>query len=156
MEIKEMLRQVAEENLKDDSYFIVDIIVKGSTGGKMKVLILLDADEGVNIDDCADLSRAVGHKVETEELIEQAYTLEVSSPGLDHPLLMTRQFVKNIGRGLKIHLTDGSIITGKLEGATDTSIELNKEVKEKKKTVYQLVTIGFQEIDKANVLVSFK
>lgn len=151
-----MLRQVAEENLKDDSYFIVDIIVKGSTGGKMKVLILLDADEGVNIDDCADLSRAIGHKVEADELIEQAYTLEVSSPGLDHPLLMTRQFVKNIGRGLKIHLTDGSVITGKLEGVTDTTIELNKGVKEKKKTVYQLVTIGFQEIDKANVLVSFK
>ena len=91
MEIKETLLQIAEENLKDDSYFIVDIIVKGITGGKMKVLILLEADGGVNIDDCGHLSRAIGHRVETDELIEQAYTLEVSSPGLDHPLMMTRQ-----------------------------------------------------------------
>lgn len=156
MEIRDTLLQVAEENLKDDSYFIVDIIVKGSTGGKMKVLILLEGDEGVNIDDCADLSRAVGHRVETDELIEQAYTLEVSSPGLDHPLTVKRQYIRNVGRGLKIQLTDGSEISGKLEAVSDTSIEFNKEVKEKKKTVHQLVTIGFDEIEKANVLVSFK
>ncbi len=156
MEIRKVLLAVAEEHLKDDSYFIVDIIVKGSTGGKMKVLILLDADEGVNIDDCADLSRAVGNHVETEELIEQAYTLEVSSPGLEHPLILQRQYVKNISRNLKIQLNDGSMVTGKLESVSDKSIELNKEGKEKKKTVYQLVTIGFDEIEKTNVLVSFK
>lgn len=156
MEIKETLLQVAEENLKDDSYFIVDIIVKGSTGGKMKVLILLEGDEGVNIDDCADLSRAIGHRVEADELIEQAYTLEVSSPGIDHPLLLTRQYARNVGRSLKIQLTNGSVVTGKLESVSDTSIEFNKEEKEKKKTVHQLVTIGFDEIEKANVLVSFK
>ena len=156
MEIKETLLQIAEENLKDDSYFIVDIIVKGTTGGKMKVLILLEADGGVNIDDCGHLSRTIGHRVETDELIEQAYTLEVSSPGLDHPLMMTRQYLKNIGRNLKIQLTDGSVISGKLEAVSDTSIDFNKEEKEKKKTVHQLVTIGFDEIEKANVLVSFK
>lgn len=156
MEIRETLWQVAEENLKDDSYFIVDIIVKGSGGGKMKVLILLDADEGVNIDDCADLSRAIGHRVETEELIEQAYILEVSSPGLDHPLKLNRQFAKNTGRRLKVQLTDGQLISGKLTEVTDGSIQFEKELKEKKKTVHQLVTIGFDEIEKANVLVSFK
>lgn len=156
MEIKETLLQIAEENLKDESYFIVDIIVKGITGGKMKVLILLEADGGVNIDDCGHLSRAIGHRIETDELVEQAYTLEVSSPGIEHPLMMTRQYLKNIGRNLKIQLTDGSIVSGKLEAVSDTSIDFNKEEKEKKKTVHQLVTIGFDEIEKANVLVSFK
>lgn len=156
MEIKKILLEVAEDNLKDDSYFIVDIIVKGSTGGKMKVLILLEADEGVNIDACGDLSRAIGNRVEADELIEQAYTLEVSSPGLEHPLMMNRQYVNNIGRSLKIQMNDGSIASGKLEAVSDTSFDLNKEVTEKKKTVHQLVTIGFDEIEKANVLVSFK
>lgn len=156
MEIKETLLQIAEENLKDESYFIVDIIVKGITGGKMKVLILLEADGGVNIDDCGHLSRAIGHRIETDELIEQAYTLEVSSPGIEHPLMMTRQYLKNIGRNLKIQLTDGSVVSGKLEAVSDTSIDFNKEEKEKKKTVHQLVTIGFDKIEKANVLVSFK
>ncbi|MCL4142685.1 UNVERIFIED_CONTAM: hypothetical protein GTU68_004936 [Idotea baltica] len=122
----------------------------------MKVLILLEGDEGVNIDDCADLSRAIGHRVETDELIEQAYTLEVSSPGIDHPLMLTRQYARNVGRNLKILLKDGITISGKLEAVSKTSIEFNKEEKEKKKTVHQLVTIGFDEIEKANVLVSFK
>ncbi len=156
MDIRETLLQAAEENLKDDSYFIVDIIVKGSTGGKMKVLILLEGDEGVNIDDCADLSRAVGHRVEEDELIEQAYTLEVSSPGVDHPLTLTRQYKRNVGRGLKLQLKDGSAISGKLESVEETTIGFNKEVKEKKKVTHQLITIGFDEIEKANVLVSFK
>ena len=156
MEIKDVLWQVAEENLKDESFFLVDIIVKGAAGGKMKVLILLDGDEGVNIDDCADLSRAVGMRVEAEDLIEQAYILEVSSPGLDHPLKLKRQYANNVGRKLKLQLTDGKQITGKLVEVGEQEIGFEKEVKEKKKTVHQLVSIGFDEIEKANVLVSFK
>ena len=156
MEIKDVLWQVAEENLKDESFFLVDIIVKGAAGGKMKVLILLDGDEGVNIDDCADLSRAVGMRVEAEDLIEQAYILEVSSPGLDHPLKLKRQYANNVGRKLKLQLTDGKQLTGKLVEAGQQEISFEKEVKEKKKTVHQLISIGFDEIEKANVLVSFK
>ena len=156
MELKDQLLEIAEKQLKDETFFIVDVIVKGSGGGKMKVLVLLDGDEGVNIDDCADLSRAMGMYIETEEVIEQAYILEVSSPGLDHPLKLERQFVKNIGRRLKIQLTDGQIWTGKLVEAKAESLGFEKEVKEKKKTVHQLVSIGFEEIEKANVLVSFK
>ena len=156
MEIKDVLWQVAEENLKDESFFLVDIIVKGTGGGKMKVLILLDGDEGVNIDDCADLSRAVGMRVEAEDLIEQAYILEVSSPGLDHPLKLNRQYANNVGRKLKLQLTDGKQVTGKLVEVGEQEIGFEKEVKEKKKTVHQLVSIGFDEIEKANVLVSFK
>lgn len=156
MELQEVLRKIAEQNLKDESYFIVDIIVKGTAGGKMKVLILLDADDGVNIDDCADLSRAIGIQVEAEDLIENAYTLEVSSPGLDHPLKLNRQFVKNEGRRLKVQLTEGEVFSGKLLKATGENLTFEKEIKEKKKITSQLVTIGYEEIEKANVLVSFK
>ena len=156
MELKDQLLEIAEKQLKDETFFIVDVIVKGSGGGKMKVLVLLDGDEGVNIDDCADLSRALGMYIETEEIIEQAYILEVSSPGLDHPLKLERQFVKNTGRRLKVQLTDGQVWTGKLVEAKAESLAFEKEVKEKKKTVHHLVNISLEEIEKANVLVSFK
>ncbi len=156
MELKEQLLEIAQQHLKDDTYFIVDVIVKGTGGGKMKVLILLDGDEGVNIDDCAELSRAIGMYVETEEVIEQAYILEVSSPGLDHPLMLNRQFAKNTGRKLKLQMKDGQQHTGKLLEVSESGFEFEKEVKEKKKTVHQLVSISFEEIEKANVLVSFK
>lgn len=156
MELRDQLLTIAGQHLKDDSYFIVDVIVKGSGGGKMKVLVLLDGDEGVNIDDCADLSRELGLYIETEEIIEQAYILEVSSPGLDHPLKLSRQYAKNTGRRLKVQLKDGQVWTGKLTKAGENRLEFEKETKEKKKTVYQPVTIALDEIEKANVLVSFK
>ena len=153
--MRELIKQVAEDYLKDPSYFIVDVIVKGS-GGRSKVLILLDGDEGVNIDDCADLSRAVGMHIETEELIEHAYILEVSSPGLDHPLMLNRQYKKNINRKLKLRLKDETEITGLLESVSEDEIGFKKEKKNKKKVTYQEVSIPFEAIEKANVLVSFK
>ena len=156
MELRDQLLTIATQQLKDERYFIVDVIVKGSGGGKMKVLVLLDGDEGVNIDDCADLSRTLGTYIETEEIIERAYVLEVSSPGLEHPLKLSRQYAKNTGRRLKIQLKDGQVWTGKLTKSGENRVEFEKEVKEKKKTVHQPVTIALDEIEKASVLVSFK
>ncbi|OEK06836.1 ribosome maturation factor RimP [Roseivirga misakiensis] len=154
MEITSKLRAIAESFLKDESYFIVDVISKG-VSGRAKHLILLDGDNGVNIDDCASLSRQIAAEVEAEDLIEGAFILEVSSPGLDHPLASKRQFVKNVGRSLKVRLKDGTMLQGKLESVDDEAVEILKEVKEKKKVVTEKTAILFDSIDKANVLVSF-
>lgn len=154
MDITSKLRSMAESYLKDDSYFIVDVISKG-VSGRAKHLILLDGDNGVNIDDCASISRQVAAEVEAEDLIEDAFILEVSSPGLDHPLASKRQFAKNVGRTLKIRLKDGTMLQGKLESMTDEGLEVQKEVKEKKKVITEKTSIPFDSIDKANVIVSF-
>jgi len=154
MEITSQLRTIAESFLKDDSYFIVDVISKGASG-MQKHLILLDGDNGVNIDDCASLSRQIAAEVEAEDLIEGAFILEVSSPGLDHPLASKRQFEKNVGRSLKVKLKDGTMLQGKLESVNEEALEIMKEVNEKKKVVTEKTSILFNSIDKANVLVSF-
>ncbi len=154
MDITARLRAIAEANLKDDSYFIVDVISKGVTG-RTKHLILLDGDNGVNIDDCAALSRKISSEIEEEDLIDHAFVLEVSSPGLDHPLASLRQFTKNVGRKLKIRLTDGTMLEGKLDDASEEALEVQKEVKEKNKTTTEKVSIPFDLIEKANVIVSF-
>ncbi|MFT6827876.1 MAG: ribosome maturation factor RimP, partial [Roseivirga sp.] len=111
---------------------------------------------GVNIDECAALSRAIGMKMELEEVFDDPFVLEVSSPGLDHPLKFKRQYQKNIGRELKFTLLDGTIEKGKLIEVGEESIKFEKEIKEKKKTTTELVEMAFDSIDKANVLVSFK
>lgn len=154
MDITSKLKAIAEANLKDESYFIVDVISKGVTG-RTKHLILLDGDNGVNIDDCASLSRKISSIIEEEDLIENAFILEVSSPGLDHPLASKRQFAKNVGRKLKIRLTDGTMFDGKLESLSDGALEVQKEIKEKKKVSTELTSIPFDLIEKANVIVSF-
>lgn len=155
MDLKDFVEKVAISSLKDESYFIVDVIVKG-VSGKTKILVLLDSDSGFNIDDCADLSRAISNEMEAEAIMDDPYILEVSSPGLDHPLKLKRQYQKNVGRELKLVLTDSSIVKGKLIEVCENTIKFEKEVKEKKKIGSELVEINFDTIEKANVLVSFK
>lgn len=154
-ELTESIKELAERHLKDDSFFIVDVISKGVTG-KTKILVLLDGDQGINIDDCALLSRQLAEDIELEELIDVAYILEVSSPGLDHPLSSIRQYRKNVGRRLKVKLTSGSMLEGTLNAVTEEAIILAAERKENKKTSIEETQINFSEIEKANVLVSFK
>eukprot|EP00389_Voromonas_pontica_P013410 GDKH01020701.1.p1 GENE.GDKH01020701.1~~GDKH01020701.1.p1 ORF type:complete len:156 (-),score=18.41 GDKH01020701.1:250-717(-) len=155
MDLKDFVEKVAIDSLKDESYFIVEVIVKG-VSGKTKILVLLDSDTGFNIDDCADLSRAISNEMEAEAIMDDPYILEVSSPGLDHPLKLKRQYQKNVGRDLKLVLTDSSIVKGKLIEVCENTIKFEKEVKEKKKIGAELVEINFDTIEKANVLVSFK
>ena len=85
-----------------------------------------------------------------------AYVLEVSSPGLDHPLASLRQFKKNVGRKLRVRLKSGSQIEGNLQVVNEAAIVLAAESKEKKKKVVEEKEISFADIEKANVLVSFK
>ena len=156
MDLKERIKELAESFLKDERYFIVDVIAKASSS-KQKILVLLDGDEGVNIDDCAELSRALGRYLEENEVIEHAYVLEVSSPGLDHPIQLPRQFVKNIGRNFRVHLKDGTSVEGRLEEVTDGQLKLISLVKPKKKDEAPAsIEVAKDEIEKANVLVSFK
>jgi len=64
--------------------------------------VIIDSEQGVSVDDCAQVSREVGHLLEVEDLIEQAYALEVSSPGLDRPLKRERDFVRAKGKKAKV------------------------------------------------------
>ena len=105
MNIENRVIQLVEEKIFDrPELFIVD--VKMHSSGMLT--ILMDGDDGIGIKDCAAISRHVGFHLEENNIIEQAYNLEVSSPGIDFPLKSVRQFQKNIGRNLLLKLTDGS------------------------------------------------
>jgi ribosome maturation factor RimP len=96
--------------------------------GKRKILrIFIDKDGGVNIEDCASVSRCLSEELDKEEnldLIEGAYTIEVSSPGLDRPLKTKKDFERNLGRKLRIQC-NGKTIRGILKSVEDISITLN-------------------------------
>lgn len=155
MDIAEEIKRMAEEKLVDPSQFIVDIVVSARSGPK-KVLVIVDGDAGIGIDDCAALSREVSKALdETGLLGEESYMLEVSTPGLDHPLKLKRQYRKNIGRKLKVKLPDRTV-EGKLEAVTEETITLSQETGSGKKKETKNVDIHFSEIEKAFVLVSFK
>lgn len=148
------IRKLVEEKIDGTSYFIVDIVESGHGG---KISVLLDGDEGVNISECAKVSRFVTRTMEEREGIEQDFTLEVSSPGADQPLKLFRQYPKHIGRELKIEKTDGSKIKGTLTEAEDDELTLVWKEKEKgKKAVEIEQKIPMAEIKESRVVISFK
>jgi ribosome maturation factor RimP len=73
-------------------------------GKHSKLRLYIDKADGIDVDDCAAVSRHVGDMLDVEELITQAYTLEVSSPGMDRLLFKDNQFVENIGQQVDVRL----------------------------------------------------
>ncbi len=154
-DLKHVILDLVEKHLPDAEHFIVEVKVE-RVADKTKVLVLVDADQGMTIAACAKLSRALSGELETNELIEEAYTLEVSSPGLDYPLTEKRQYLKNQGRSLKVYLQSGEEILGKLKEVEELGIKLGVTKKEKgKKSVEEERIVSFTEIKKSIVQVSF-
>jgi ribosome maturation factor RimP len=154
MDLVEEIRNLALKNLSADK-FLVEVLVSGKKIPK-RVMVIIDGDHGITIDDCAELSRSLASQLDERGLLgEENYLLEVSTPGLDHPLKLKRQYYKNIGRGLKIKRLD-TVTEGKLAAVNEDKIILTQETGTGKKKEIQNIEIPFSEIDKAFVMVSFK
>ena len=154
MSIEKRVKELVEEKIADKpNLFLVDI--KFHSNGKL--MILVDGDNGIGIDDCVAISRHVGFHLEEENVIETAYNLEVSSPGIDTPLTLPRQYAKNIGRTLGIKMADGTKREGKLTGITEDAVMIEEQVKEKgKKAEIIESVIPIDKITETKVLISFK
>ncbi len=155
MEIADEIRNIVAGKLTDSNQFLVDVIVKGHKGPQ-KVLVVIDSDKGVTIDECADLSRELSKAFDDTQLFTNSYMLEVSTPGLDQPLRLNRQYHKNVGRGVRVVKKDQQIIEGKLIEVTDTLIKVEQEIPVGKIKEKVMLGIPFSEIDKTFVLISFK
>lgn len=154
MDLVEEIRNVTIRNLSPDK-FVVEVLISGKKIPR-RVLVIIDGDAGVTIDDCADLSRALSKEFEQASFFgDENYILEVSTPGLDQPLKLRRQFQKNIGRNLKVKLHE-SQEEGKLAEVTEDHIVLLQETGAGKKKEQKEIRIPFAEVDKAFVMVSFK
>jgi ribosome maturation factor RimP len=154
MNIEKRTAELVEEKIADmPNLFLVD--VKMHSNGKL--IVLVDGDDGIGIADCVAISRHVGFHLEEENVIDTPYNLEVSSPGIDTPLTLQRQYAKNIGRTLSIKMDDGTKREGKLLSAADSEITIEETIKEKgKKAVTVESTIPTDKITETKVLISFK
>ncbi len=155
MEIVDEIKNIVAEKLTGSNQFLVDVIVKGHKGPQ-KVLVVIDSDKGVTIDECADLSRELSKAFDDTQLFNHSYMLEVSTPGLDQPLRLRRQYLKNVGRGVRIVKKEQQLIEGKLIEVTDNLIRVEQEVQAGKTKEKMIVEVPFADIDKTFVLISFK
>ena len=109
--IKELASPLADEK----GLFLVDVELK--TGGGTEVWVYLDGeDRGVNLDECADISRELGFLIDAHELLDDKYRLNVSSPGLSRSLTDIRQYKKNKERTVKVRYWKTEDNVEKLEG----------------------------------------
>jgi ribosome maturation factor RimP len=154
MNIEKRTTELVEEKIADmPNLFLVD--VKMHPNGKL--IVLVDGDNGIGIADCVAISRHVGFHLEEENVVDTPYNLEVSSPGIDTPLTLQRQYAKNIGRTLSIKMDDGTKREGKLLSAGESEITIEETIKEKgKKAVTVESTIPTDKITETKVLISFK
>jgi ribosome maturation factor RimP len=148
----EQISDIIKELLDPERHFLVDLKVSTSRI-RNKITVLIDTDIGIGIDECSRISRELANLL--EEKIDEAYTLEVSSPGLDTPLKINRQYLKNFGRKLKVTLLDGSTLVGKLITASEKEIVILPEKKKKEKITPEEITLAFENIKEARVQVSF-
>lgn len=148
--VSSLLNKALEEN---PSLFLIDFTV----GGDNTIRVVLDGDNGINLQDCMNISRAIEHNLDREE---EDFSLEVTSAGATSPLELPRQYKKNIGRKLKVR-TGGEELEGNLTNATDDSITLEWKAREPKPvgkgkiTVQKKRDVAFSDISEAKVIIKF-
>jgi len=149
-EVKTLLSDALEE---DDRLFLIDFSI--STDNKINVV--LDGDNGVTVQDCMRISRAIEHNLDREE---QDFSLEVASAGAASPMVMPRQYKKNIGRKVKVR-TEEETFEGNLTSTTEDHIVLEWKAREPKPigkgkvTVQKKKEISFSDIKEAKVILKF-
>ncbi len=154
MTFKEKVNElITEALLEKPSIFLIDLSISDS----FKISVGLDGDNGVMLQDCIDVSRAIENNLDREE---QDFSLEVASVGVGSPLKLVRQYKKNIGRTL-IVTTNNEKIEAELVEANDVFIILSWKAREPKKvgkgkeTVQKEQQIPYTEIKEAVVTVTF-
>jgi ribosome maturation factor RimP len=121
-----------------------------TSAGKRRVLrVAIDKDGGVTMDDIADATREVSRLLdETDAMGEQAYTLEVSSPGVDRPLTLPRHWRRNTGRLVAVTFHEGDPVTGRITATDEEGADLDVEGEQRR--------VLFAHVKKAKVQIEFK
>ncbi|CAH8282970.1 ribosome maturation factor RimP [Mariniflexile fucanivorans] len=148
--VKDLLETALEER---PDLFLIDFSISTDN----HVHIVIDGDNGVLVEDCMFVSRAIEHNIDREE---HDFSLEVMSAGATSPLVNRRQYKKNLKRELLVR-TASEKIEGTLANATDTNIVLEWKVREPKPvgkgkvTVKKQAEIAYEDIVEAKVMIKF-
>jgi len=128
MKIKEELEKLIGNPIRSEGFDLIELKVSRHKNSS-RVQIFIDSDNGVMLDDCAKVSKAIGVAIDGADLFQGRYILEVSSPGLDRPLQTFKDFYRRIGETVEIFFDDAAQAPqrGELIGAEGEQIELRME-----------------------------
>jgi len=147
--VKQKINELLAEH---PTHFLVEIRIKPTNNFK----VFIDADEGVNLAVLIEYNRKLYKFIEENSLYPDGdFSLEVSSPGLDEPLKLNRQYKKNIGRFVDVLLNDATKKEGKLIEATEDGIIIEYELGKGKKKEIKQETILFTDIKNTKIQIKF-
>jgi len=136
----------------EPEYFLIEVKVKPTNNIK----VYIDGDKGISIEKCVYFNRLLYKKIDEAGLFPAGdFSLEISSPGVDKPLKLHRQYLKNIGRNVEVSFNDGSKKEGKLLQATNQDIILEQINGKGKKVEKQQLVIPFSNIKTTTVQIQF-
>jgi len=113
--VADTIRTIVEPLLADRALELVELRCQPQ-GGQLHIRLLVDCVGGVTIQQCAKVNQLIGQALEGSHVIEGSYTVEVSSPGLDRPLVTPRDFERAVGEDLKVHMGEADGRTRELAG----------------------------------------
>lgn len=142
---KDIVKNIAEKYLENSAIYLTDVAVRpGNT-----IIVEIDHDNGINIDDCIQLSRFIESQLDREV---EDYELEVGSASLSQPFKIVRQYIKNIGNEVEVLTKDGKKLYGLLKDAHNDGIILtiDKQIKpegaKRKITIQEDLTFSYNEL----------
>lgn len=141
-DVEKLLQGILEEG----DFFLVEAMVSGDND----IRILADHQRGITIEECALISRRLSRELDRGP---EDYSLQVSSPGLDAPLKVRQQYIRNIGRLLKFVLNDGTGFTGRLSAVEDQQLVVETGNGKSGENEARRMALG--EIKSAKVIIQF-
>ncbi|MCC6385443.1 MAG: hypothetical protein LC117_06795 [Bacteroidia bacterium] len=142
------IQELISRWLAGKDFFLVEVkLLPG------KLLVYLDSQSGIQLDECADLNRFLFNQLE-ESGFTQSHTIEVSSPGLEHPFKVKQQYLKNKGKNIRIQTTEGEQSEGLLIDADDSSFTIRTRPKKNKPS--EEISYNYESIKEATSVISFK
>ena len=150
--MKEKVEELIADGIEGTDIFVVKLTVSSNND----INVLLDSESGLTLADCRTVSRAIEFNLDREE---EDFSLTVASSGIGEPLVL-RQYIKNVGRKVRVTLNEDEIIEAKMVAANEQSIELEWKSREKKPTgkgkitVVNKRTIEYQDIKQTIVLIT--
>lgn len=155
MTLKQKVQELIDQAFEQyPELFLIDFSISSDS----KIMVTIDGDNGVTLQDCINVSRAIEHNLDREE---EDFALEVASAGATAALKFIRQYNKNIGRKLKVVTLGQEKYEATLDSVAENSIVLKWKTREPKPvgkgkvTVEKEVEIPFDQIKEANVIISF-
>jgi len=150
--IQHIERMVDETISAEPEYFRVQVKIKPTNNVK----VFIEGDNGISIEKCVKFNRSLYKKLDESGLFPEGdFSLEVSSPGLDEPLKLHRQYNRNVGRIVEVVFNDGSKKEGKLLQVAEADIIIEQTQGKGKKAVTQQLVIPFNNIKTTTVQIQF-